>query len=378
MQAIAVNCPDPSSPPAPDSAHLRDDVPEPSLDEIPDGRGVLFEPVHVGVDGTDKEINAGLYGKAPTGCDFLIIGHECIGRVAAVGPNVPDLQPGDFVTPTVRRPRSEDSDYDRLFHQDNTPLKEYVEHGIRLRHGFLCERVVERAEYLVKVPPGPVAEIGVLMEPMSIVQKALRIAYDTQRRLPIKWEPKRALVTGAGPLGQLAALALRLREMAVVVVARTPGAHLKSRLLSELGAEYRATENRPLKDILGDEEFDLIFEASGSAAVAFEILIHLANNGVCMFTTVSAGTDLIPVAANEINFGLVLGNKAVVGMVNAHRDDFIEGIRDFSVATYVYPGWLPKLLSHPFRGLASCNEMMHELAHNRATVKVYNEIGPGE
>ena len=127
-------------------------LPKPSVDDIPDGRGVLVKVLRVGVDGTDKEINAAEYGAAPPGYDFLVIGHESFGRVVAVGPNVTELAPGDYVVATVRRPGS--SIYDQIGTYDMTTDDMYYERGINLRHGYLTEYYVDDAEYIVKVPPG--------------------------------------------------------------------------------------------------------------------------------------------------------------------------------------------------------------------------------
>ena len=143
MKAITV------TPGIPNSAQLRE-VPEPILDEIPGGRGVLVRILRVGLDGTDREINAGEYGKVPEGYDFLVIGHENFGRVEAMGPNVTEFQPGDYVVATVRRRGS--SIYDLIGTYDMTTDDEYYERGINLRHGFLTEYYVDDVEFIVKVP----------------------------------------------------------------------------------------------------------------------------------------------------------------------------------------------------------------------------------
>ncbi|MGH9531735.1 MAG: alcohol dehydrogenase catalytic domain-containing protein, partial [Terriglobales bacterium] len=126
MKAIAV------MPGKPGSVHLAS-MPKPSLSEVPEGRGVLVKVLRVGVDGTDKEINAAEYGAAPPGFDFLVLGHESFGRVVEVGPNVTEFQPGDYVVATVRRPGS--SIYDRIGLQDMTTDDTYFERGINLLHG---------------------------------------------------------------------------------------------------------------------------------------------------------------------------------------------------------------------------------------------------
>src|SRR5216117_1167017 len=173
MKAIAV------FPGRPDSVHLAQ-LPKPRVSDIPGGRGVLVKVLRVGVDGTDKEINAAEYGAAPEGYDFLVTGHESFGRVEAVGENVTELAPGDFVVATVRRPSG--SLYDRIGTYDMTTDDTYFERGINLRHGFLTEWYVDDPEYIVKVPQG-LRNTGVLMEPTSVVEKGIAQAYEIQRRL---------------------------------------------------------------------------------------------------------------------------------------------------------------------------------------------------
>src|SRR3954465_4070238 len=178
MKAIAVH------PGKPDSIHL-EDVPKPSVDEVPDGRGVLVRVLRVGVDGTDREINAAEYGAAPEGDDFLITGHESLGRVVEVGPNVPSsIRPGTLVVAPVRRPGS--SIYDQIGLQDMTTDDVYYERGINLLHGYLTEYYVEDFRYLVPLPES-LGEVGVLLEPTSVSEKAINQAHEIQRRLRV-WE----------------------------------------------------------------------------------------------------------------------------------------------------------------------------------------------
>src|SRR2546426_6859677 len=210
MKAIAV------FPGQPNSVHLAE-LPKPSVNDIPNGRGVLVKVLRVGVDGTDKEINGAEYGAAPQGYNFLVIGHESFGRVEAVGPNVTEFHPGDYVVATVRRPGS--SIYDRIGTYDMTTDDTYFERGINLRHGFLAEYAVDAPEYIIRVPEN-LKHVGVLMEPMSVAQKAIEQAYRIQQRLRV-WKPKRAAVLGSGTLGLLATLVLRLRGVEVTSFGNT-------------------------------------------------------------------------------------------------------------------------------------------------------------
>ena len=145
MKAIAVK------PGTPNTAHLTE-LPAPTINDIADGRGVLVRVLRVGVDGTDREINAAEYGAAPEGYDFLIIGHESFGRVEAVGPNVNEVKPGDYVVATVRRPGK--SIYDLIGMNDMTTDDTYFERGINLRHGFMSEYYVDNADFIVEDSPG--------------------------------------------------------------------------------------------------------------------------------------------------------------------------------------------------------------------------------
>ena len=365
MNAIAVY------PGQPNTMHLRD-VPKPSLEEVPDGKGVLVKVLRVGVDGTDKEINAAEYGAAPPGDDYLITGHESFGRVVAVGDNVTELAVGDYVVATVRRPGS--SIYDRIGTYDMTTDDMYYERGINLRHGYLSEYYVDDPEYIVKVPPG-LKDVAVLLEPTTVVEKGIAQAYEIQRRLRV-WRPRKAAVMGAGTIGLLAALVLRLRGLDVTVFGRTERPYLNSDLIEELGARYESTVTPP---ILGEScrrfgPFDLIFEATGASSVVFESMRALAKNGVLVLSSVTGGDRMIEVPADRINLEFVLGNKVMVGTVNANREYFETGVKDMTHAESQYPGWLSRLLTHPVQGLENWQLLLETLTSARGAIKVYCEV----
>jgi glucose 1-dehydrogenase len=365
MKAIAV------IPGQPNTMHVRD-VPRPSIDEIPGGRGVLVKVLRVGVDGTDKEINAAEYGAPPPGFDYLITGHESFGRVVEVGPNVSELAVGDYVVATVRRPGS--SVYDVIGTYDMTTDDMYYERGINLRHGYLSEYYVDDPEYIVKVPPG-LKNVAVLLEPTTVVEKGITQAYEIQRRLRV-WHPRKAAVMGAGTIGLLAALVLRLRGLDVTVFGRTERPYLNSDLLEELGARYESTVTSP---ILGEScrrhgPFDLIFEATGASSVVFESMRALAKNGVLVLSSVTGGDKMIEVPADRINLEFVLGNKVMVGTVNANREYFETGVKDMAHAESQYPGWLSRLLTHPVKGLENWKLLLDTLTTAKGAIKVYCEV----
>jgi threonine dehydrogenase-like Zn-dependent dehydrogenase len=366
MRAIAVR------PGVPGSIHARS-VPTPSIDSIEGDRGVLVRVLRVGLDGTDKEISQALYGIAPDGDDYLVIGHENRGRVVAAGSAAPpELRPGKLVVSTVRRPGH--SVYDRLGMQDFTTDTVYYERGINLRHGYLAEYYVEDASYVVPLPP-TLERVGVLLEPLTVAEKGINQASEIQRRLRV-WRPARALVIGAGTIGLLASLVLRLEGIDVTVVSRRRAPYRNSDLLATIGAGYLSTADTDLAAAAAARgPFDLVFEASGFSPLAFEAMAALGANGVLVLSGVTGGQRVIEVDANRINQGFVLGNKVMVGTVSASRDDFVRGVDHLLAAEATYPGWLERLLTTPVRGLNDPAAVLAAL-EERDTIKAYVEIGP--
>jgi glucose 1-dehydrogenase len=353
-----------------DSIHLRD-VPKPQLDVVPGGRGVLVKLTRVGVDGTDKEINAAEYGAPPPGDEFLILGHESFGRVEAVGPNVCEFKPGDFVVASVRRPGS--SVYDRIGLQDMTTDDTYFERGINLLHGYLAEYYVDSAEYLVRVPKG-LSKVGVLLEPSSVAEKAIGQAYEVQRRLRV-WRPQRAAVLGSGTLGLLASLFLQLRGLQVTTFGLQEPPFLNSQLLEEIGVRYVSTKTSSLKEASAKYgPFDFILEGTGFSPLVFEAMEVLAKDGVLAMVSITGADRKIEVPADRINQGFVLGNKIALGSVNASRDDFERAVLDLSEAELSYPGWLAKLLTHPIKGLENFAQLIDTLRNAKGAIKVFCEV----
>src|SRR6266567_552571 len=325
MKAIAVK------PGGPNTVHLAE-LPAPSVTEVPNGRGVLVRVLRVGVDGTDKEINAADYGQAPPGYDFLIVGHESFGQVEAVGPNVTEVKPGEYVVATVRRPGS--SIYDLIGTNDMTTDDTYFERGINLRHGYMSEYYVDDAEFIVKIPQG-LKQVGVLLEPTTVVEKGIAQAYEIQRRLRV-WRPRRA---------------------------------------AAIGATYQSTEELSIID--GAKKygpFDIIFEATGFSPVVFDSMQALGKNGVLVLSSVTGGDRKIEVPADKINLEFVLGNKVMVGTVNANREYFEMGVKDLAQAEAEYPGWLKRLLTNPVKGLENYRELFDKLTNANGAIKVYCEV----
>src|SRR3954452_2844819 len=371
MKAVAV------LPGKPNSVHLLDipapkltDQPQPHVCRIPDGRAVLVKVLQVGVDATDREINEALYGNAPPGGQHLVIGHESFGQVVEVGDRVTELKPGDFVSCTVRRPGG--SLFDKIGRNDITSEEVYYERGINLCHGYLTEYFVDDAEFVVKVPQN-LKHLGVLSEPASVCAKAIEQAYLAQQRLQV-WNPRRAFVLGAGQIGLLATLMLKLRGLEVFTIATKPGPHRKSEIVEAYGATYVSTRETAMADLAAQVgKPDLIFEATGNAEVSFRAMEVLAINGALIWTSITGGKQEITIDAARINLEWVLGNKLLVSSVNGNRRHFELGIQALSHGELTYPGITERILTDPVAGLERYREMMGVL-EDKDALKVFVNV----
>jgi threonine dehydrogenase-like Zn-dependent dehydrogenase len=365
MKAIAVH------PGTPNSIHLRD-IAEPKVTDIPDGRGVLVKVLRVGVDGTDKEINAAEYGAAPPGDDYLVTGHESFGQVVKVGPNVPDtIVPGTYVVASVRRPGS--SIYGKIGLQDFTTDDVYYERGINLLHGYLTEYYVEDEQYVFPLPAA-LEHVGVLLEPTTVAEKGVNHAYEIQRRLKV-WEPRRACILGSGTVGLLTALVARLRGLELTVYSLPTKPNRNADLIEQLGGVYISLQDKTLAEASAERgPFDLIFDATGFSPIVWEAAEVLAKNGVLVLASITGGDRKVEINSDRINQGFVLGNKVMVGTVNAAPSDFRSGVDDLIKAEAIFPGWLSQLLTTPIRGLENYDEMIRALTEDRDAIKVYVEV----
>jgi glucose 1-dehydrogenase len=257
--------------------------------------------------------------------------------------------------------------------QDMTTDTEYYERGINLRHGYLTEYYAEDEQFVVKVPRG-LKDVGVLLEPMTVAQKGITQAYEIQRRLKV-WRPRRAAVMGAGTLGLLASVVLRLRGLDVTTFGRTAPPYVNADLLAEIGAAYVNTAERSITATAAEAgPYDLIFEGTGSSAVVFESMQVLARNGALVLSSITGGGRSLEVPADRINLDFVLGNKVMVGTVNASRENFENGVRDMAHAESEYPGWLRRLLTHPVQGLDNYRQLFEYLNNPNGAIKIYCEV----
>jgi threonine dehydrogenase-like Zn-dependent dehydrogenase len=293
--------------------------------------------------------------------------------VEAVGPNVTELSPGDYVVATVRRRGT--SIYDQIGTYDMTTDEVYFERGVSRRHGYLTEYYVDDPEYIVKVPDG-LRDIAVIAEPLSVAEKGIIQAYEIQRRLKV-WQPRKAAVVGSGTIGLLATLILRLRGVEVTAFARTPRPYLNSDLMEAIGARYVSTRDLSLRDAARTfGPFDLIYEATGFAPIVFDAMEALGKNGVLVLASVTGGNQVVEVPAARINLEFVLGNKVMVGTVNGNREYFEAAIRELAMAEAQYPGWAARLLTHPVQGLDNYQQLIETLKSGKNVIKAYCEIAP--
>ena len=322
------------------------------LTDIPRGEPgageVLMRVRQVGICGTDRELIHGSFGTAPAGEASLVLGHEMLGEVKAVGADVLDFEPGQLVTATVRRPDGCPSC--EAGQPDMCQWLNYTERGIAGLHGFMTESVVEDARWVVGVPH-ELTHIGILVEPLSVVEKALRQASLIQRRIQ-SWNPKTALVLGAGPIGLLGTLLLRSRGMDVVTMARRPGPHMAAEIVEAAGARYAAMQETSMREVAAElPPIDLIFEATGSAEPGFAAMEILGNNGVLILLSGASRPAELTVPAAAINSSLLRGNKVVAGSVNSAREDFELGVDDLGRFETLWPGLASRLITRRLDGL---------------------------
>jgi threonine dehydrogenase-like Zn-dependent dehydrogenase len=347
MRAVAV------SPRQRGSLHVRDNVPEPE----PGPGDARVRVLEAGVCGTDAEIAEGHFGDAPEGRDYLVLGHESLGVVESAPPGA-RVQPGELVVPTVRRPCPEPCLPCSTGRSDFCLTGRYRERGITGLHGFMSERYVESPDFLVAVPAA-LRAVAVLVEPWSVVEKGLDQALLAQERLP--WAPHRAVVTGAGTVGISAAAALRLRGLEVTVASREPEGSFKPRLLADAGIAFASTAGTSLEDPAIQARLagaDLVFEATGAAEVVPPAVQLLGPNGVAVLSSVTSGEHRQPCDVAAWNRRMVMGNRLVLGTVNAGRRHFEAAVRDLALADVRLPGWLARLLTRrlPFPDAARALE----------------------
>ncbi len=336
---------------------LEKDIPSIEMSEV------LVEVKEVGIDGTDKEIVQGEAGKLPEEEDEIVFGHEALGEIVEVGAEVDSLEEGDLVVPIVRRPgdciNCQNGEMDMCLNGN------YKERGIKERHGFLTEYFKEKPEFLVPVPR-EIEDIAVLLEPTSVAEKSIRMGYDVQDRMI--WEPENALVTGSGTLGLLIASLLRMKELQVSITDIEDDEY-KAGIFSRLCLNYFDGRDIALHDIPSeiDDQLDMIVEATGNSSIALHSMSVVGTNGVVVLLSVTGGSKEITICSDCLNNGLVLENKAIVGSVNASKDDFEKGIEDLQKVEEKWPGLLEGLITSRY-DITEVEEAVNNMGDSIKTV----------
>jgi threonine dehydrogenase-like Zn-dependent dehydrogenase len=341
--------------------------------------GVKLRVLEVGICGTDKEICAFEYGTPPKDSPYLLLGHESLSEVVETGGEVSRLKRGDLVVASVRRPCPHESCVAcRMGRQDFCFTGDFTERGIKEQHGYLTEFVVDDEQYM-NVVPAHLREVGVLVEPLTIAEKALTQVWQVQQRLP--WECPtpansqgdstattaaagtaqgsagvsagghsvdchRALVLGAGPVGLLGAMALAVAGFKTHVYSREAATSDKARLVEAFGGKYISAETHGVEQLAEEVGgIDLVYEAVGASGLAFEVMKHLDANGVFVFTGVPGRKAPVEVDTDLLMRNLVLRNQVVFGTVNAGRDAFEAAVRDLEIFHERWPEVVRSLIT---------------------------------
>lgn len=304
-----------TSPGRPSSTRVAE-VPDPQpTDEL-----IRIRTLEVGVCGTDREIAAGRFGTAPAGSDDLILGHELLGAILEDGRG---FSRGDFVTATVRRGCGGCSACDAGL-PDSCLTGGYLECGIRGRHGFASELVLEHPDHLIPIPTR-LRDVGVLAEPASVCARAIRHAFAVGQRQP--WQVERVMVLGAGAIGLLATYLLRLQNLAVWTVARSRVTDRRAKLVEACGAHYVSTVDSSITAVAAElGGLDLVIEATGVSQVMADAIATARRNGVVCLLGVDATGTPVQLPGQVLGVEMVMRNLAVLGSVNATPSDWRAGI----------------------------------------------------
>jgi glucose 1-dehydrogenase len=291
---------------------------------------VLVRPVEVGVCGTDREISEGLFGVAPDGEERLVLGHEMLGVVERDGHG---FTKGDLVTATVRRSCGRCAACAQGA-PDSCDTGDYLERGITRLHGFASELVAEDPANLVAVPR-TLGQLGVLAEPASVCERALRHVRAVGARQP--WSPRRALVIGTGAIGMLGTYLLRMDGLEVWTASRSANEE-KARLVRACGARHVATSETPLQAVAEDVGgFDVVLEAAGDAQVMLAALDLLRRNGVACLLGIDGRPRDVAIDGRVLGVKAILQNRALFGSVNANRVDWEAAVAHLDGARERWP-----------------------------------------
>lgn len=320
---------------------------------------VRVKALEVGICGTDKEICAFVYGSPPAGENYLVLGHESLGEVVEVGGGVSGLKAGDLVVPSVRRPCGHpECQPCRGGRQDFCSTGDFTERGIKMTHGFMTEFYVEDQKYLNPVG-AHLRDVAVLVEPLTVAEKALAQVWHVQKRLPwtrsdappdAKGTGLKAVVLGAGPIGILGAMALVRHGFETYVYSRSEKPNPKAELIESFGATYISSKTESVEQLAEQVgKIDLVYEAVGVSRLAYRVMEILGLNGVFVFTGIPAPRPPIEIEADLLMRNLVLKNQAVIGTVNADKGAFQNAIKDLDIFIKRWPDQLKSLITGRYR-----------------------------
>lgn len=324
------------------------DVQEPKLNKPTQVKVKILE---VGICGTDREEVGGGRADAPKGEKELIIGHEMLGEIVEIGSEVQGFQVGDLVVITVRR-GCEACQPCKAHCYDMCETGNYTERGIKGRHGYQAEFVVDEMSNCIKVPPS-LRQLAVMTEPTTVVEKAIDHSCRLQTaRLPVDPDPvkwlkgKTALVAGLGPIGLLGAMVLLLRGAKVIGIDRANASDPKPKLLQALGGHFIQSNDQMLEQIKKTyPQIDFILDAAGVPELDFELLSLLGYSGILVLAGVPGKGKPISIPGAEILEQMVLKNQILLGSVNAGHHHFEQAVADLETAHTRWPGLLEKIIT---------------------------------
>lgn len=323
MQALTVT-------PGQESSLRVEEIADPDADSD----ALMVDGLAIGVCGTDREIAAGNYGWAPDGRDSLVLGHESLGRVVDAPPGS-GFSAGDLVVGVVRRPDPVPCGACAHGQFDMCRNGRYTERGIKQRDGYGSQRWTVEPDYAVRLDPR-LREVGMLMEPTTVVAKA----WEQVRRVGERafFDPQRVLITGAGPIGLLAALLSVQQGLQTHVLDRVTDGP-KPGIVAALGAAYHHGD---IDDVAAQVNPDVVIEATGAGPVVFGAIAHTATYGIVCLTGVSPTGRRLTVDAGTVNRDIVLENDAVIGSVNANLSHYRQAADALAAAD---EDWLASLIT---------------------------------
>ena len=319
---------------------------------------VKLRMLEVGVCGTDRDLCNFKFGTAPAGCDHFILGHESLAEVIDAGDEAAPVKKGDLVVVVVRKPCTDPNcPACAAGRQDFCVTGGYRERGIQGMHGFMTEYVVEDARYVYPVAP-QLREVAVLVEPLTIAEKAFLQFQSIDTRLPWRKDRRTAVVLGAGPVGILGAMLFRSRGFQTWVYSRAPAANVA--ILEAAGARFVSSVETPPREfakIAGN--IDVVYEAMGAPQIAFDFLECLGGNGVFVFTGVPPLSEQLSLDLHQLLLRMIIKNQVIVGTVNAGPDAFEAAIRDLAGFHARWPRALASLISARYP-LPAFREAIHD------------------